>query len=328
MPEVLFAFDEHNYKNCQNSFRGEKNQDYYLGDYSIEAGSTINVSAEKTTVGPNSVMRLRSSNRLRFRRSWPHIRQDSIDVTVIWFVKRGRISVTTQSGRSTAKKGHLVITRSLTPFHSECDAGDDGMLDVVHVVVPTHILRNYIPDYVKTGFVFSVDRPECMIIERIFTDILENGDRMVHDVSQLLCESALSVLGAAIKMSNSGSPRQSIAEQRFQEVLRYIEVHLSDSNLSSTMVAKGCGISTRYLCFLFQLHNTSFSTVLWEQRLQKAKAWLASSQPNEVTVTEIAYGLGFKSQPHFSRMFKRVFKMSPRQVRLRRDGGTEATLCS
>ena len=39
-------------------------------------------------------------------------------------------------------------------------------------------------------------------------------------------------------------------------MLRYIEVHLSDPKLSITTVAKGCGISTRYLSFLLKLHGT------------------------------------------------------------------------
>ena len=35
MAETLFAFDEHTYQDCKRSFRGDKGQEYYLGDYSI-----------------------------------------------------------------------------------------------------------------------------------------------------------------------------------------------------------------------------------------------------------------------------------------------------
>jgi hypothetical protein len=47
MIETLFAFDERNYQECQNAFRGENNQEYYLGDYTIDAGSAIGVRADK-----------------------------------------------------------------------------------------------------------------------------------------------------------------------------------------------------------------------------------------------------------------------------------------
>jgi AraC-like DNA-binding protein len=34
-----------------------------------------------------------------------------------------------------------------------------------------------------------------------------------------------------------------------------------------------------------------------------------------VSISEIAYSVGFKSPAHFSRMFKRVFDMNPREYR-------------
>ena len=46
MTETLFVFDKRNYMDCQKSFRGSRNQEYYLGEYTIEAGSTIDVRAE------------------------------------------------------------------------------------------------------------------------------------------------------------------------------------------------------------------------------------------------------------------------------------------
>src|SRR5579871_6156354 len=111
MTETLFAFDERNYQECQSTFRGATNQEYYLGDYSIEAGSIIDVRAERKTVGSCSIIRLRSKTRLFFRRTWSHIRQDATDLTVLWFVKRGRLCVSHQAGYSSAEAGDFVITR-------------------------------------------------------------------------------------------------------------------------------------------------------------------------------------------------------------------------
>src|ERR1700741_2671873 len=144
MAETLFAFDEHNYRDCQSSFRGEKGQEYYLGDYTIEAGSVIDVRAERKVVGPNSIIRLTSRSRLFFRRTWSHIREDATDVTVLWFVKRGGLRVSNQCGGKVAQAGDFVVTRSMTPFFIECQTDDDQMHEVLHVTVPTHVLRAYI----------------------------------------------------------------------------------------------------------------------------------------------------------------------------------------
>ena len=92
-------------------------------------------------------------------------------------------------------------------------------------------------------------------------------------------------------------------------------MHLSDSKLSIATVAKGCGISPRYLSFLLKLHGTPFSTLVWDKRLKMASGWLSQSKPSDISVSEIAYRVGFKSPAHFSRMFKRVYGMSPCEYR-------------
>jgi AraC-like DNA-binding protein len=316
MPELLFAFDEQNYRSCQDGFRGERDQEYYSGDYSIEAGSIIDVRAEKKAVGPSSIIRMRARTRQFFRRTWSHIRKDAIDVSVLWFVKRGRLCVSNQSGYKAAGAGNFVITRSMTPFFIECQTDEDRVHEVLHVTIPTHILRSFIPDDIRTGFAVPTDRREFAIAEHILVDILESDDRLSEQSAQLLLESALTLLGHAISGCDTGVPaRQTVSSRRLHDVLRFIEVHLSDPNLSTMMVAKGCGISPRYLSFLLRLHGTSFSTLVWEQRLQKAKNWLCSTRADEVSISEVAYSMGFKSPAHFSRMFKRVFKLNPREYR-------------
>lgn len=316
MTETLFAFDESNYRDCQKSFRGEKNQEYYLGDYSIEAGSIIDVRADKKAVGACSIIRLRAKSRLFFRRSWSHIREDSTDVTVLWFVNRGRLCVSHQCGYTIAGAGDFVITKSMTPFFIECQTDDDSVHEVLHLIIPTHILRSYIPHEVMTGFSVPAKRREFVIAQHILTDIFEDEGDLPGNIAQLLVDSALSVLSHALKERDSTSPsRQSVSDKRLQDVLRHIEVHLSDPKLSIASVAKGCGISPRYLSFLLKLHGTPFSALVWEQRLKMASRWLLSSKPGDISISEIAYRVGFKSSAHFSRMFKRAFNISPREYR-------------
>jgi AraC-like DNA-binding protein len=315
MKETLFVFDERNYQNCQQAFRGARSQEYYLGDYSIEGGSVIDVRADKKGVGCCSIIRLTSRTRLTFRRSWYHIREDATDVTVFWFVKRGRICVSHQSGHSVAKAGDFLITKSMTPFFIECQPDDESMHEVLHVVVPTHVVRRFIPHEVKTGFAVSAAGRSFIIAEYMLTDIFEDAGELAEPVAQLLLDAALCVLSDAVKGRDVAPVRQSVSDRRLQDVLTFIEIHISDPKLSIATVAKACGISHRYLLVLLQTHGTPFSKLIWEKRLKMASRWLASSQPGDVSVCEIAYRVGFKSAPHFSRMFKQVFKMSPSDYR-------------
>lgn len=60
--------------------------------------------------------------------------------------------------------------------------------------------------------------------------------------------------------------------------------------------------------------------LLWEYRLDQAAQWLTET---DAKVSEIAYGVGFKSVPHFSAKFSERFGASPTAYRKR--GASQAT---
>lgn len=316
MSETLFSFDKDNYQQCQQSYRGDDNQEYYLGDYTIEAGSVIDVRAEKKPVGPCSIIRLRSRTGLQFKRSWHHIRKDATDVVVLWFVQRGSLLIHHSGGSSVAQAGDFALTKSMTPFKIECKTDSDSLHDVLHVLVPSHVFREFIPEDVCTGFTVNSGSRLFSIIERLLTEVLDSGGAFHPHTEQTLVQSALSLLADSIRgHENLTKERQTIAEQRLETVLRYIEIHLSDPKLSTAMVSEACGISPRYLSFLLKQKNIAFSDHIWEQRLKVASRWLENSRPSEISIAEIAFRVGFKSPAHFSRMFKRVYGKGPRDYR-------------
>ena len=75
---------------------------------------------------------------------------------------------------------------------------------------------------------------------------------------------------------NYAKVRQSLPDKRLQDILRYIEVHLSDPSLGTAMVAAANGISPRYLSFLLKQNGTPFSELVWDKRIKIASGWLSS----------------------------------------------------
>ncbi|MCB1687261.1 MAG: helix-turn-helix transcriptional regulator [Halioglobus sp.] len=316
MAETLFAFDRRNYLDCQTAYRGSKNQEYYLGNYSIEAGSVIDVRAEKKAVGSCSIIRLRSKTRLSFQRTWTHIREDATDVTVLWFVKRGMLRISHQCGQSTAEPGDFAVTRSMTPFSIQCETDSNSVHEVFHLVVPTHIFQGFIPKELKAGFTLCDKRREFGVAERLLNEVFEDEDELAPHLEKLLLDSALTVVAEAVNGNESCMMnRQSLPERRLQDVLRYIDIHLSDPCLSTLVVAEACDMSPRYLSFLLKENGTPFSDLIWDKRMKIARRWLSSTHPGDISIAEIAFRVGFKSAAHFSRMFKRVYKQGPREFR-------------
>ncbi len=316
MTETLFSFDKRNYLDCQEAYRGEKKQEYYLGDYTIEAGSVIDVRADRKAVGSCSIIRLRSKTRLSFQRSWSHIRDDATDVVVLWFVRRGRLCINHQCGQSVAEAGGFGITKSMSPFSIVCETDRDSLHEVLHVIVPTHLFRRFMPEEVKAGFTLPGQRREFALSERLFTELFDDGDELSPHIEELLLESALAVVADALNAcENCLMVRKSLPDQRLQEVLRYIDIHLSDPGLSAGTVAEACNISPRYLSSLLKQNGTPFSELVWDKRMQIASRWLSSSKPGDISIAEIAFRVGFKSPAHFSRMFKRRYDKGPREYR-------------
>jgi len=316
MLESLFKFDDRNYHACQKLFRGSDNQEYYLGEYSIESGSVIDVRAQRKVVGPYSIIRLESKTQLFFRRSWTHIRDDAADVTVLWFVKKGSLSVSHQRGDTEVSAGEFTITRSIKPFTISCYTDEDEIHEVFHVVLPTYIFQSHLKQDFNMGFSVSAESCDFEISERMLTTVFEGAGEIPECIEKLLVDSAMAVLAEAIKgRENLVDVRKTLSETRLQDILRYIEVNLANPKLSAEIVAEGCGISKRYLSYIFKQHGLLFSELIWTQRLEVARQSLSASPPGEMSIAQIAYRTGFKSPAHFSRLFKRVFNVTPREYR-------------
>jgi AraC family transcriptional regulator, positive regulator of tynA and feaB len=317
MHDYIFACDAKNYISRQAEFRGPHKQEYYEGDYQILPGSHshVDVRIEKGLSCAFPILNLRTRSELRFRRSWNHIRSDKTDVSIIWFVRRGRLAISDQSGRTVVASGECTITRSLQPFYMENLVDEASVNEVLHVVVPTHILRDYVPDSVSSGTPFSWRDGDCRVAERTLSMLYEEGKNVDRGVAEDLIRAAFGAMGHSMAKSTRPSGPKNLGAKRLADILDCIQTHLANSDLTASAVARTCGVSTRYLCYLLSSQNTCFSELLWNTRLDRTKIWLAADTMRHVSIAEIAYMAGFKSPAHFSRMFKRVTQTTPRDYR-------------
>jgi AraC-like DNA-binding protein len=95
----------------------------------------------------------------------------------------------------------------------------------------------------------------------------------------------------------------------------FIRRNLGDNDLSPESIARGCGMSTRYLHELFRDTNQTVGSWVRDQRLEACRETLADPA-NAMTVSEIAYRWGFGDHAQFSRSFKTHFGISPKDYRV------------
>lgn len=87
--------------------------------------------------------------------------------------------------------------------------------------------------------------------------------------------------------------------------------------ISGEEVAAQHGISPRYMRKLFECEGTSFSAYVVEQRLLRAWRMLTAPRYAPLTISTIAYDVGFGDLSYFNRVFRRRFGASPSEIRAR-----------
>ena len=104
--------------------------------------------------------------------------------------------------------------------------------------------------------------------------------------------------------------RHEVVERTLEEIDRRLSEELSVGEL-----ARNGGISPAHLIRLFKSDlGITPSRYLWDRRTRQGARLL---QETGLTVAEIAYRCGFQTPFHFSRLVKKTFGCSPRELRNR-----------
>ena len=124
----------------------------------------------------------------------------------------------------------------------------------------------------------------------------------------------LSMLVFALADLEEDKPSR-IKDIQLDSAKQYMLVHVSDSNVSPTSIAKEMGISVRYLHWLFKHSEETVIQYLTRKRIELAQLLLTSSSKSLYSVTEVAFMCGFNDSTHFSRRFKQQVGLPPSAYR-------------
>ncbi|WP_242681713.1 helix-turn-helix transcriptional regulator [Paraburkholderia hospita] len=98
----------------------------------------------------------------------------------------------------------------------------------------------------------------------------------------------------------------------FDNVRRYVQANLQNSDLSAESVLDALGLLRPTLYRLFQ-HEGGIGAYIRHLRLRQAADDLVRHP--SLAVKDIAYAHGFKSASDFTRAFRRAYDMVPQDIR-------------
>ncbi|MFF6888475.1 helix-turn-helix domain-containing protein [Streptomyces sp. NPDC012421] len=139
------------------------------------------------------------------------------------------------------------------------------------------------------------------------------GDRLAGCAVEWVVLLGDAALGEA---PDEAGTRVGVRARLLQEVRTYIDRHLGDADLSPERIADAHHISVRYLHRLFEGEGTTVGRLVQRRRIEECGKELARRERASPTISVVARRWGFQDATHFSRAFKQILGVSPRQWRL------------
>lgn len=138
----------------------------------------------------------------------------------------------------------------------------------------------------------------------------EHGKQLTAQIAELFLHTAIRRAGESQRLSTR--ERTGVSHPGLLDCIELMEAN-KEQPLTSTELAEMIGVSRRQLERLFRVHLNQSPLSYYQQiRLKSARKLL---EQTSMSVTEIGSACGFSSTDHFSRRFKLLFGVPPRNIR-------------
>ncbi|MGW1270983.1 helix-turn-helix domain-containing protein [Streptomyces sp. NPDC002491] len=274
------------------------------------AGFLGQVTAQ--TVGGMGVARVVSDPHTVFR-SPTLIRRSSEDDLLVNLAVQGRVTVAQRGREALLRPGDLTVYDSALPCRIACL----DPFELLVLKVPRPLFDAHVPLVQDTmATLVPGDRGAGALIAPFLHSLTVHARGLAPDTSARVGVTLLELLATALSdRTASGGRLKAPGAVHLDRARRYVLDHITDPDLTPAMIAQALDISVRYLHAIFQADDTSPSRWIRRQRIHMAARLLADPGRSGHSVTDIAYAVGFKDASHFTRAFKSLHGVSPREYR-------------
>ena len=279
-----------------------RNPDSFSGDLSL------------WQLGDVSLSRL-TSDALQYRRLPHHFKAERDEHFLVTVPARSEVFFS-QCGKDVrCNPGGFILERSHEPYEfSHAEAADLWVVKVESKALGGRIRQ---PDRFCSMQFNAADGAGGLFADMLHL-IPGRFDAMSHEVRSTVGQQLIDLLVLALKADERTltSGASTVREAHLTRIEAFVRKNLANSELDPETIARGCGISTRYLHELFRDTNQTLGSWIRDQRLESCREALRDGS-NRQSVAEIAYRFGFGDQAQFSRAFKTQFGLPPKDYRER-----------
>ncbi|MDD7971076.1 helix-turn-helix transcriptional regulator [Roseinatronobacter alkalisoli] len=240
---------------------------------------------------------------------------DGNDDLIVQILTNGRsITSKTDSDVMCLTAGEAYLAPNECTGQSIYDMGAQGL----SIAIPRAVLAPRLADRHLGQIAKLAPSPELRLLARYASAIMDEADALPLNAGRIVAthlhDLAALALGATRDAARHAKDK-GVRAARLQAITIDIEANLSNPSLSLDWLALRHGISPRYLRALFYGARTSFSDFVRNARLERAKRLLSDPRFSHLTISAIAFEVGFGDLSWFNQVFRRRFGATPSDVR-------------
>lgn len=252
----------------------------------------------------------------RISRRERHIAKLDKDCYYVEFVQHGKINILQAGQTLLSNPGVGAIFSASEAYDLECI----GRVRSLYLEIPRkEFVSRFNENTLPVAATMATGHGLGRIAAEFCSMLASEGSPLGEVARARLGDELMDVLALALDMGDKDEFTEDATAQkaRLRSVKVWIEEHLADPDLSLEKIAKNNGLSLRHLHYLFRLTDMSASEWILDRRLQRCYDVLTRPELRSLSVTEVAYQLGFSSSSHFSTVFRKKFGHSPSDLRRR-----------
>lgn len=185
--------------------------------------------------------------------------------------------------------------------------------------VPRALLRSIVADADDAAMrVIPRNRAALGLLSRYAGWLLRVGTSLDPELLNLSVRHIQDVLALTLGAANDFKEvarTRGLRAARLKLAKAYILEQSHRRQISVGGVAAHLCVTPRYLQRLFEEDGTTFSEFLVTQRLAQAHRRLCEHESIHAAISTIAYDVGFGDLSYFNRRFRRLYGLTPREVR-------------
>ncbi|WP_404713881.1 helix-turn-helix domain-containing protein [Sphingomonas sp. MMS24-J13] len=264
-------------------------------------------------MGRMGLIRLRCGS-VSIRREAADIRERSNGMSTFIHQVRGCSAFNHYGNQIALEKGDFTLCNNSTQY----ELRPDGPSEIIMFRVPTAIVHDTIPlsDFLCGRRLAHDVSLAPMAAAMAQTLVSEDPSRLHPDQAERAGRHLLDVLASAYMAAfNDRNAASAVMAARFWKVKLFIEEHLRNPELKPCFIARRMALSDRYLRMIFAVSDEAPSAYILRRRLEECAAQLRDPRWRHYSITNIAFGWGFNSAPHFARSFRSQFGCSASDYR-------------